>query len=222
MNRCIKFITVTLGLFLLSACSVFTPVSITPEKTYTLSQINPNSVKTRNTGLTVMISVPTSTPAYDSSFMMYREHPYQLSYFTRNRWIAAPGDMIVPLLVKSLQNSGAYRAVVSAPFPGFSDVRVDVKVLDFYQDFITKPSHEVVTLNIQVVEMASHRILAAKTFSAAVKAPGNDPEGGVKAANEAVAQLLGQISRFVVVHSQHVDKRETQPLSLRYLPAGNA
>lgn len=205
----IKFILgIGAGLFL-TGCSMLSPVSVNPMHNYQVTQLNPNTVHGKSTNMTLLVAIPTTAPGYESGSMAYMEQPYQLTYFTQNRWLSSPAAMLQPLLVQSLQNTKRYKAVVASPYAGFSDMRLDVVVVDFYQDFTQKPSREKVTVLVQLINLHTHRMIASTHFSTSVAAPSEDPYGGVIAANRAVAQLLGQIAQFAVKNSQQI-----KPLSV--------
>lgn len=205
---------------LLAGCSFMSPVSVEPMKSYRLTQINPNTLHATPSNMTLLVSIPTTAPGYESSMMAYVEQPYQITYFTKNRWVSAPAGMLAPLLVQSLQNTGRFKAVIAAPYAGFSDVRLDVVVIDFYQDFTQKPSRERVTLLAQLVDLHTHRVIAKTRMAEVVLAASEDPYGGVVAANQAVAQALGQLAQFVVKNTAHMQAtKQTVPAQITALKA---
>ncbi|MBS0358483.1 MAG: membrane integrity-associated transporter subunit PqiC [Proteobacteria bacterium] len=181
---------------LLSACSL-QPVHVPSVSTYTLNSVSELKFSHARTHESMLVSIPTASPAYQSSRMIYVEKPYELKSFANHRWVAAPSDMLLPLLVRSIQNTGRFHAVVSAPFVGLTDLRLDTQVLMLQQNFIQKPSQVDLTVRAELVNNKTNTVIKSQIFSATVSAPSNNPYGGVVAANQATRQVLEEIAKFV-------------------------
>src|SRR5215208_5447457 len=59
---------------------------------------------------TILISPPEAVAGYTSGDMRYSLRPYELSSFAHNAWHSPPADMLLPLIVKSLERSGLFYA----------------------------------------------------------------------------------------------------------------
>jgi cholesterol transport system auxiliary component len=94
-----------LWLLLLIACS---PVK-TVDKQYQLvafaSQLRPSHGMHRS----ILISPPEAAAGYQSAQMIYIKKPYELNAFASHAWIEPPADMLYPLIVQSIQQTGAFR-----------------------------------------------------------------------------------------------------------------
>jgi cholesterol transport system auxiliary component len=132
--------------------------------------------------------------------MIYRLYPYQMANFAKNRWAAPPAAMLAPLIVESLKNSGHFRAVVRTPSGGPA-YRLDTQLLQLEQQFYHHPSEVVLTIQVQLINNRTSRVIFDKRITCVVTAYKNDPYDGVVAANEAVQRVLSQLTAAVVSHT---------------------
>jgi cholesterol transport system auxiliary component len=175
------------------------PVKMPPSNTYTLSNLQPAvNFKKSRTKLTLLISTPVASPGYTTSKMMYMMIPFKLRAFANHRWIAPPADMILPILAEDVRNRGYFKAVVTPPFAGVTNYRLDTQLLVLRQEFILPKSQVRLVMDVDVVNANTNRIVASKRFHVVYNAQDNNPYGGVIAANKAVNNVARQIARFVV------------------------
>lgn len=181
----------------LSGCSLFSPIK-NSKNTYVINSVNPNTIHAQPTSLTLLVNVPQTTQAYDTTQMAYIACPYELSYFSKNAWIDTPAQMLLPLMVQSLQNTCHYHAVVTPPFIGQSDLILSTQLVQLQQEFLEckSCSREHIIMRAQLINAATQRIIAACQFEVCERAPQNCPYGGVVAANCATAKLLAQLTQF--------------------------
>jgi len=104
--------------------------------------------------------------------------------------------MLQPLLVQSLEGSGAFQAVVAGPSPVAADLRLETEVLALHQEFLSTPSVARVALRAQAVDPTSRRVVATETFEATEPADSADPYGGVVATNRALGRVLADLTAF--------------------------
>jgi cholesterol transport system auxiliary component len=184
--------------FLLAGCSIFSPVNTADNHLYVLNKVNANTVHAPTRPITLMVMMPTAVSPYNTPRMAYVDKPYQINYFSKNRWVDTPGQMLQPLIAQSLQNTGHFQAVITPPFSGHYDAVLNTQLIELHQNFLVSPSQEYLVLRVQLVNASTQRIIATREFTAHVCAPEENPQGGVIAANQALAELLGQLSRFCV------------------------
>src|SRR3990167_9925224 len=91
--------------FMLTSCSMLSPVQAEPESSYTLNTVPKTGIKKSRSHGTLLVTMPEILPAYDTVRMAYTTKPYEISYFANNRWIATPSQMLLPLIVQTLQNT---------------------------------------------------------------------------------------------------------------------
>ena len=199
----IKLPLIILMLLLMVSCS--TLLSKQPLQTtyYTLerAESKPQSALALNTNNklpTLIITMPKAAPGFDTRRMMYTRAPYQLEHFARSEWIDAPAQMLRPLMISAIENTGAFNAVLAKQSAAASDLRLESEVIKLVQDFSTKPSHVQFTLRASFVDSATQQIIATKEFNERVNANSDNPIGGVQAANVAINLALDKLSVFSI------------------------
>ncbi|OGT36496.1 MAG: hypothetical protein A3F11_11965 [Gammaproteobacteria bacterium RIFCSPHIGHO2_12_FULL_37_14] len=185
-----------INMMLLSSCSLFSPVKMEAESNYILNTI-PHPVKTQQKHpITLFVSLPETVPAYNTTQMAYTIKPYQIAYFIKNRWAETPSQMLHPLIVQTLQNTGYFHAIVTPPFIGNYDYVLNIQILQLQQNFTYHPAKLQLTWRVQINKIATGKVIATKLFSVRETIPQKSPYGGVIAANRATEKLLAQLVEF--------------------------
>jgi cholesterol transport system auxiliary component len=87
-----------------------------PPLTSSLLDVVPADVPHRAaSSLTLVVFPPEARPAIDTTQMAYANKVHQLAYYARNQWAETPPEMLQPLLVRTLEATGAFSAVVGPP-----------------------------------------------------------------------------------------------------------
>jgi len=192
----IRFIIIAAFLTLTSACATLEPPSDGIHGIFLLEAFPSTAVPGPGTDVVVGVSTPRTRAGFDTARMAFQRRPHEIGYFGRNVWADTPARMLAPLVVRSLQRSGAFRGVVALPHVAAVDRRLDLEVTRLLQDFSTKPSQVRFTLRAQLVDPATRRILATQEFDEVETAPTDDPYGGVMGANRILERLLGKVTEF--------------------------
>ena len=152
----------------------------------------------RSSGKTLLVAAPRAAPGFDSNRIAYTREPLKLDYYSNNVWSDTPAKMLLPVLVRAFEGTGAFKAVVSPPAPTLANMRVDVDVIRLQQEFMTQPSRVRLTARIKVVDMKSGHVLGTRVFEALEPAPSEDAYGAAQAANAAVRKVLGDMIPFTL------------------------
>lgn len=148
--------------------------------------------------LVLDVGAPRAAPGFDRAAIAYVKKPGTLDYFAVHRWVEPPTKMLGPLLVRALEATGAFKAVVSGTAGVSADLRLDTELLRLQQSFLAHPSRVELGLRVQLVELGARRILATRVVEVVQSAPSDDPDGGALAANAALASALEEIATFCV------------------------
>ncbi len=185
--------------FALSACSLLGlgPAKTPPVATYALSSVGTYKANTHSQQ-TIMVASMTASPGYQTTDMIYVTHRYHLSPFSHHRWIAPPADMLMPLLIQSLRETGYFHAVVSATFTGTTDLQLNTHLVKLEQEEHGEFSEVKLVIDVILVNNTTSEVIATKRFEAVCETRHNTPYGGVIAANEATEIILSEIAEFVV------------------------
>jgi len=144
----------------------------------------------------LMVAVPRAASGYDGVHMVYQRDPHELAAFAFNEWVDTPARMLAPLLVRSLQGSGSFRAVLLAPSAVSASLRLETELIRLVQDFSVRPSQLRLTLQAVLLDNATRQVIAWREFDERVPAPTDDPAGGAAAANQATQRVLAGLAAF--------------------------
>jgi cholesterol transport system auxiliary component len=154
--------------------------------------------------LVLEVGVPRAAPGFDTAALLYVQKPFVLDAFATHRWVDAPARMIGPPLTHALEQTGYFRAVVPAPTGVPADLRLDTELVRLQQNFMTRPSRVELSLRFRLLDLRGRRVVAARVVDVDVAAASDDPDGGVVAANTALARALAQAAAFAVDASADV------------------
>lgn len=183
--------------FILTACS---PIKIPVSNQYKLDAFStPKHVK-HKTNISLLISQPEAMAGCQTEQMHYIEKPYELSAFVHNAWISAPANMLYPLIMQSLQNTGFFQAIASGVYVDHADYRVDTQLIELQQNFLEKPSVVELVAKVMLTHIEDNRLVASRIISQRVPCPTDTPYGGVIAANQATKAFTANLSEFVITH----------------------
>lgn len=184
---------------LLAACGLSSPVKLPEMHTYTLSSVIPTSQSSHyRSHASLLVTMPTASPGFDSNHMIYEPLPFSLRHYAKHQWAAPPAQMLMPLLAQAIRNQGYFKAVVTVPYAGISDYLLETQLIALKQSFLKPVSEEMLVLQATLVNSTTHHVIASHQFISIVKTPGNDPYSGVVAANQAVQAVTHQIARWVI------------------------
>jgi cholesterol transport system auxiliary component len=147
-------------------------------------------------GPRVRVSPPQAWPGYNSPRIAYVKRPYEVSYYAYNEWVDTPSRLIEPLLIRALERSGLFSAVLPESSSGAAGLRLDTEIVSFHHEYLTNPSQGRVALHAQLVDLTNGDILGTKTFEAVTPAASPDPYGGVKAISGSLERVLSEIVAF--------------------------
>lgn len=187
----------------LCACSsMLQPKASTPPAFYALEVAQPTAApqplaSSPQGALTLVISPVRAASGFDSQRIIYVREPHKLEYFAHSEWIDTPARMLGPLLVASIAQTGAFKAVVMTPGSAAGDLRLDTEIVRLQHNFQTQPSSVHFKLRTYLVDEKTRKVLAWREFDAEADAARDDPYAGVVAANRVVQTLLQEVSQFL-------------------------
>jgi len=150
----------------------------------------------------LVVAVPRAAPGHDSTRMVYLQQPRELRAFAHNEWVDTPAQMLAPLMVRALQDSGAFRVVLLAPSGATGALRLETELIRLQQDFGSQPSQVRLTLRAVLVDTATRQAVAWREFDESVAAPSDSPAGGVQAAHQATQRVLQALASFCAQQAQ--------------------
>ncbi|MFP8779843.1 ABC-type transport auxiliary lipoprotein family protein [Hydrogenophaga sp. RWCD_12] len=187
------------GVPLLPGCTgTLLPKAAQPPARFTLDSAMPETAApTPPAGApTLTVDLPRAAPGHDSRRMVFVRRPPELEAFGFHEWVEPPARMLAPLLVRALQDSGAFAAVLLAPSAAVGTWRLETSSLQLQQDFTRKPSQVRLGLRAVLLDSATREVLAWREFETGVDAAGDDPVSGAQAAQTAARQLALAVAAF--------------------------
>lgn len=190
-----------LGIFTmlsLSGCSLLSPVEIVPPNKYLLDELPSNLPKKQACGGALFIQTPETRPIFNTTQMAYITQAHQISFFSYNEWAETPAQMLQALLVRTLQKTNAFNSVVTSQYVGLSDYTLATQIQELTQDFTQCPAVLRITVCASLIQGTTNRVLAQKEVTVEEPMPEETPYCGVIVANQAMAQVLQLIAKFVI------------------------
>ncbi len=194
----VRLIASIFGVALLTGCGSLLPPPHPPEQIYVLEAAAlPMGIKpTAPREIVLAVSPPRARAGYDTHRMVWVRQAHGRELFARNRWADTPARMLAPLLIQSLQHSGTFQAIVPVSSSVSANWRLDTEVIRLQHDFSVKPSRVQLTFGVQLVDLATRRVIASTEFEEVEPAASEDAYGGVLATNRALQRLLIRVTGF--------------------------
>jgi len=153
-RRCLTCIA--LAAWFLTGCSLLPP---RPEPVRAMLAETPDDVPHgRRHSAVLLVLPPATSPAYDTTRMAYSIRPYQLGYFRDHEWAETPAQMIQPLLVKTLQQTGIFVAILTPPESGHISYALRTDILELVQDHTVNPPVLRLALRLQLLDASGQPI----------------------------------------------------------------
>ena len=147
---------------------------------------------------TLLVLPPQARPDIDTMQMAYSLRSHQLAYFARNQWAETPAQMLQPLLVRTMEATGAFVAVLTPPQTGGVKLALRTEIVDLVQDFAVEPPVLRLSLRATLNDEAANRTIATREWTLRQPMAQKTPAAGVLASNEAVARILRELAAFVL------------------------
>jgi len=174
-----------------------TPPKVTPEKAV-LTEVPRDLPQRASRGDTMLVFRPKTTPLYDTTQMAYSTRLHEVAYFGEREWGETPSQMFYPLLVRTLENTHAFRAVLTEPFAARYTYALRTEILELIQDFSSDSATLVLSLRFQLTDYGARTVIATREVSVREPMLERNSYAGVIAANEAAAKALQQLAHFVL------------------------
>lgn len=181
---------------LLSACSFLQPVK-TDYNTYVLNTVPYPEVKPCR-HITLIVTPVEADPLYDTDNMAYTNQPYHVDYFAKNKWADTPARMVQPLLLQTLRNTHHFHAITTSRNALRYNYVLNTKILELRQVFKCNTSYVIFRIHAEIISAKTGQIIAAREFTDIEEARQLSPQGGIPAANIAVANVLSQLAHFCI------------------------
>lgn len=145
----------------------------------------------------LLLSLPRAAAGLDTRLIAYQRTPLQTEFYARSEWLDTPPRLLAPLLLRALDATGAFSAVLPAPAFTPTRWRLDTELLRLQQEFSAgAPSQLRLTLRATLIDSAGRRVLATREFDLREPAPSEDAAGAVAAARVAAQAVARGLAGF--------------------------
>lgn len=182
-----------------AGCTLLSPVKI-ETKREVLNQM-PLAIPQQATHpATLLVLPPETNPIFATTRIAYMLRPYDVAYFTQNEWSATPAQMLMPLLIKTLEGTHYFSQVFTPPYPSSYTYALRTEIVDLTQDLTNKSAAVQLSLRVQLIDGATNRIIATQEITQREPMQNKTPYSGVVAANNATAKALQEVAGFVLAN----------------------
>lgn len=193
-----KHIIIFVWASFLAGCSLLSPVKSVPDTTYVIDASPHPMVRKPSKIISVYVPETQTDTVYNTKKMAYSMQPYNVSYYAQHHWVATPGQMIQPLIVKTLQDTGYFHTVDPVPTGAHYDYIVATHLSKLRQLFLCDSTVVELTFRVEIINVEISQVVATKRYTIVVHSPFNSAYGEAVATNKAMYQLLNEMSNFVV------------------------
>lgn len=190
-----------LSFALLSGCSALTALG---EATTVLDVYELRAPETVPRGvpraLDVIVEPPTTTGALETDRIMIKPSALAAQYLPDARWSEEVTVMVQTLMLRSLQQTEAFRYVGREPLGLSGDIAVVTDVIDFQAatDGTGEGAEVRLRLRVQLVREAGVQILASRTFEARAEAADTETETLIAAFDAASDSLFTAFAEWAL------------------------
>lgn len=179
---------------LAAGCSVLPNPGPAPSL-YVLSPKNTYPPELPTLAQQLVIAEPTANRALNTDRIALRPTPEQVKYFSGVRWVNPAPRMVQTLLVESFENSGKIVAVGREAITLQPDYLLLSELREFQADYppAGKVPNAVVRLNVKLIRQPAARIVASRTFSAAIPAEKETMAAVIQAFDAALGKVLKRL-----------------------------
>ncbi len=134
----------------------------------------------------LFVAPTTAGSFYDTQDMVFSRDAGTRAYYQFNHWTERPQRSMHRQLASRLDGGGPKSAL-----------RLDTNLDEIYHDATVEPGTARIRVTAELVDPASRAVLARRTFTSSAPAASYDAPGAVRAFNQALAALIGDIERWV-------------------------
>ena len=205
-----RWLATCVAVCLLSGCSSLLPKPAALPSLFTLDDgsaaivspvpisapVSAPSATERTTAATLIVNTPKAAAGYGTSHIVYARRTHEIEYFAFSLWVDTPAQMLTPLIVRAVERTGAFQAVLAAPTAASSRFRLDTEIIRLQQDFSVAPSRVRLTLRAVLIDTITKVVVARREFDASIASTSEDTYGGVIAAQAVTQRVLTELAAF--------------------------
>lgn len=139
---------------------------------------------------TIVVTSVVTGSAGEAFAMMFSRAPQQRAAYQNASWTDRPSARVAQLVVDRMAASGSFQSVALLGRGIAGDLLLNISVTDIYHDASSQPGNGRLELSAELIDRATRRLVARKSFSASVPLEGAE---GSRAAAAALSRASGQV-----------------------------
>jgi len=185
---------------LVAACSVFSPPEIPParEELNSLPQDIPHG---HSRAASILILPPDASGEFGTTLIAYSEATFQMRYFRDHEWAEPPPQMIQRLLVETLEQTFAFRSVLTPPDLAGGAYTLRTMLSELVQDYTVSPPLARVWVRVELLSPSGQQT-ASRDVALEERMHEATAVAGIAATNRAVSKTLAIVASFAIDHTR--------------------
>lgn len=188
---------------LLPGCAALSALSgaATPLESYDLqAPATGPRARGRASARQVVVELPTAPGALNTDRILIRPNPLQAAYLPDGQWAEEAPTMVQTLLVRSLEDTNAFRYVGRRPLGPSGDYALVSDLTDFQAEAAPDAKSATIRLRLtaRLVREDDAAILSSRSFTASAPVGSTDTMDLVSGFNQANQALMADVSRWVL------------------------
>lgn len=167
----------------------------TTPATYQITAPDTRDLRLARWPVNLSVQMPTASRAVDTDRIVVARGG-RISYFSGAAWTDRLPRLLQSCMTAALQDSGAFRAVLSTQDRADSDYALTAEIRNFQLEVGEGNKAAVVTMIVRMVNERTGKIVATKEFSAHIPATNDDPDTSVAALQKAFGQVAVEMVRW--------------------------
>jgi cholesterol transport system auxiliary component len=187
---------------LLSGCSALSALSgaATPLDAYDLSAPTTPVAARSTTARQLVVEVPTAPGALTNDRILIRPHPLQAAYLPDGKWAEDVPVMMQTLLVRSFEDTNAFRYVGRRPLGASGDYALLTELTDFQAEAAADGKTATIRLRLtaRMVREDDAAILSTRSFTSSAEVGSTETLDLVEGFNRANQILLTDVTKWAL------------------------
>lgn len=193
MNKLLQISFAVVISLTVTSCSLLSPLKMPKQSRYVLNAGYTPKISRVKTNKAILVMQPDVDPLYSSTQIAYSNQPNQIAYFANNQWAEAPSIMLQTALVNALHDTHHYKAVLAPPAIGAYHYILSSQVTKLVQNFNVKPAILTFAFRVQLVQVATNKIVFADQYTFKQPLRFEGPYAGVLATNVVANKMLRKV-----------------------------
>lgn len=188
------------ALCLAAGCSAISAVgnATTTLEVYTLRAPQAAAVARNPAPIDLIVELPTTSGALDSDRIMIRPSPLQAQYLPDVRWGETVPVMVQGLMLRSLEDTQAFRYVGREPIGPGGDYALLTEVTDFQAEVAGEGAVVTLRMTVRLVREEDIAIVAGRTFTATAATTSTTAPALVEGFDRASREIMGEVAGWTL------------------------